>query len=118
MVDPEIAPFYTDAELREIEAGCVEYDRIAAEQLAADKEYAERPFKKHDYRKELDEEIEQFNIEYLQYLAMDIGLLNKIREQWPDNPEIQEYAKYIIILEHEQMKEISEELENGRSKNQ
>lgn len=118
MVDPQIAPFYTDAELREIEAGCAEYDRFCEAQLAADKEYAERPFKNYDYEREMAELIERENLDWLQMLSRSIAILNKIREAYPDNEELQEYTKYLIILDHEKMKEISEEFENGRSKNQ
>lgn len=113
MVDARI---YTKSELQQIQNGAAAYDRLSDAQMAAAKEYAERPLQKRDIAGEIYQAIEDDNLDTLRYLAEDIGVLNRLRETFRDNKEIQEWAKHLIMLDYEKMKEISEEIENDRNK--
>ncbi len=107
---------YTKHELREIQTGAAAYDRLSEAQLAQQREYTERPLQKRDVIKEIYEEIERDNLDTLRFLAEDIGVMNKIRETFRDNQDIQDYMTYFIIMDHEQMQMLTEEIERDREK--
>jgi predicted HAD superfamily hydrolase len=113
MVDPRIC---TENELRQIQAGARAYDRMTETQLAKAKEYAESPLQKRDVVNEIYDEIEADNLDTLSFLARDIGVLNKVRETFRNDPEIQEYTKYLIMMNNERMNELMEEIANGYGK--
>jgi len=113
MVDARI---YTKRELQEIQNGARAYDRMAEVQLAKDKEYAARPLQKRDIIKEIYQAIEADNIDTLTFLGEEIGVLNRVRETWRDDAEIQEYAKYLELMDQQIMNELMEEIVNGYCK--
>lgn len=113
MVDDRI---YTPNELREIQAGAAAYDRMSDAQLAEQREYAGRPFQKRDIAKEIYQAIEEDNLDYIRFLAKDIGVMNRIREAFRDDEEIQGWAKYVTILIHDRIQELTEEIKRDRQK--
>ena len=113
MVDPRI---YTERELREIQNGAAAYDRLSEAQLAKQREYSERPLRKRDVVKEIYQAIEEDNLDYIRFLAEEIGVMNKIRETFRDDQEIQDYTTYFIIMDYEKIRTITEEIERGRQK--
>ncbi|OPY11722.1 MAG: hypothetical protein A4E70_01402 [Syntrophus sp. PtaU1.Bin005] len=113
MVDERI---YTERELREIQNGAAAYDRLSEAQLAKQREYSERPLQKRDVVNEIYQAIEEDNLDYIHFLAEEIGVMNRVRETFRDNQEIQDYATLFIILDHEQVQKLTEEIERGRQK--
>jgi len=113
MVDERI---YTPAELREIQNGVAAYDRLSEAQLAKQREYAEKPLQKRDVIKEIYEEIESDNLDTIRFLAEEIGVMLRVRETFRDNQEIRDYTTYFIIMDHEKIRMLTEEIERGREK--
>lgn len=111
MVDDRI---YTEREAREIQAGAAAYDRLSEAQLAEQREYAARPLRKRDVIKEIYDAIEADNLDALRFLAEDIGVMNKVREAFRGDQEIQDYATYFIIMDNDQMQRLMEEIEGDR----
>lgn len=46
--------------------------------------------------------------------SMSIGLMNKVRELYPDEWEIEEYARHNIFLSKEIMENLKEEIQNDQ----
>lgn len=105
MVDPRI---YTAAEYRKIQAGARAYDEASRKQLEG-----QQPKPEPDAIEEIYREITEDNMNTISFLAQDIGALNKVRATWRDNQDIQDYAKYLIMVENEKMNELMEEIAHG-----
>lgn len=105
MVDPRI---YTAAEYRKIHDGAKAYDEASLKQLEG-----QQPKPEPDAIEEIYREITEDNMDAISFLAQDIGVLNRVRATWRDNEGIQEYAKYLIMVENEKMNELMEEIAHG-----
>lgn len=105
MVDPRI---YTAAEYRKIQEGARAYDEASRKQLEA-----ETALQEVDIIGDIYREITEDNMDAISFLAQDIGVLNRVRATWRDNEGIQEYAKYLIMVENEKMNELMEEIAHG-----
>jgi len=113
MVDARI---YTKSELQQIQNGAAEYDRLSDTQMAAAKEYAERPFQKRNIVSEIYQNIEEDNLDYIRFLAVEIGTMNRVRETFRNDQEIQDYTTYFIIMDYEKIRMLTEEIERDREK--
>jgi len=111
MVDPRI---YTEAEYKSIVDGAAEYDRQAAKEIATQEEYAKRPHEKYDLAAEVYKNIKDDNMDTLKFLGEDIGMIRKVMERFRDDSEIQERGAALIYIEQELMREITQEIINGR----
>jgi len=111
MVDPRI---YTEAEYRSIVEGAAEYDRQAAKEIAAQEEYAKRPYEQYDLAGEVYKAIKDDNMDTLKFIGEDIGAIRKVMERFRDDDEIQQRGTALIYIEQHIMKELTQEIINGR----
>jgi hypothetical protein len=101
--------FYTDKELEAIEAGAAAYDRQCEEELAI----KDTP-PAYDIIAETYRAIEEDNFDTIQFLQRDIALMVKLREAFPDDPTIPQYARFFIDFERYEIERIRKEIEYVR----
>lgn len=111
MVDPRI---YTEAEYKSIVDGAAEYDRQAAKEIAAQKAYEAAPHEQYDMAADVYKNIKDDNMDTLKFLGEDIGVIRKVMERFRDDSAIQERGAALIFVEQELMREITQEIINGR----
>lgn len=87
------------------------YDALTIRQTEEQKEYAERPFQVRYIRAEMKAWDEAEALDTIQFLSKDIGVMRKIMEWLPGNDEVQEYCKYLILCEQQQLLDLMEEMQ-------
>jgi hypothetical protein len=60
------------------------------------------------------EEIEKDNLASIRYLQKDMGEMNRIREEFSEDWEIQELTRMIIFEEAKIIEELTEEIRHAR----
>jgi hypothetical protein len=104
----------TDKERAELEKNLAEYEQRCEQERAREAEYAARPFKENNWIAELYQEFEKRNLEYIAECHRTIGVMIRLRERFPDNDRIQQWARYFIGVEQAEIENLMEDIKNGR----
>jgi len=98
-------PCLTPAEWERVRA----YDAMTRKRMDAD-----RPTASPDTIKELRAAMEANDLDTLRELQSDIAVLIRVREHWPNIPEIRDMANYLIRMERYEIEDLHEEIRNAK----
>lgn len=94
--------FWTDAEIKKIEAGAMAFDDMTARRIKADEQAAadiEKRVRGGNNRvADLYQLFEAENMDCINELHQEIGLMKAIQETFPGNVSIEQWTDYFIRL--------------------
>lgn len=68
-----------------------------------------------DTMKEWQDDLEESRIESLRDLQEEIAVLIRVRERWPEIPEIRDRVSDLITINRYEIQELRKEIQNARS---